>query len=133
MRYLEASYILPDVRGTLEWLAGERGLSLGVISNFMVPGGIGQILQKHHLADFFKQVWVSCNIGWKKPSEVIFSKAIQSSQASPGEIVFVGDSLLADYDGSRMQGMKSVLFDPQDASPKVQPRIRNLFELKELV
>ncbi len=128
-RYLEATYVGDDVRNVLHRLEGEHGLPLGVLSNFMVPGGIGQILARHDLAGHFRFVLVSCNLGWKKPAEQIYLAAIRASRCSPEEILYVGDNQLADFDGPRLVGMQPLLYDPSDESPSVERRIGSFDEL----
>jgi HAD superfamily hydrolase (TIGR01549 family) len=129
-RYLAASVVPEEARRSLEALR-ERGLKLGVVSNFIVPGGVGSLLARHQLADFFSVVVVSCNVGWKKPAEPIYRVAIRWAGVHPSRILFVGDNQLADYDGPRLLGMKPLLYDPQQQSPETERRIRSLEEVRD--
>lgn len=128
-QYVEATYVRDDARAALRRLENERGLPLGVVSNFMVPGGIGQLLARHELAGHFRFVLVSCNLGWKKPAEQIYRSAILASRCEPEEILYVGDNQLADFDGPRLLGMQPLLYDLSDESPSVERRIRSFDEL----
>jgi phosphoglycolate phosphatase-like HAD superfamily hydrolase len=90
--YRSATHVLPEVPETLEDLRLRRQIPLGVVSNFMVPGGVPDLLGHHGLARFFGPVVVSCDLGWRKPSEKIFQAAIDAAGVEPGEILFIGEA-----------------------------------------
>ncbi len=129
-RYRKASYVLPEVPETLDSLANGSGRTLLVASNFMVPGGIPELLALHRLDRYFEGVVVSCDVGWRKPSERMYRAVIEAAGRPPEDILFVGDSVAPDYDGPRRQGMTSVLYDPDGAHPEIPHRIRSFPELQ---
>jgi putative hydrolase of the HAD superfamily len=126
--YRSATHVLPEVPETLEDLRARR-IPLGVVSNFMVPGGIPDLLGHHGLARFFGPVVVSCDLGWRKPSEKIFQAAIDAAGVEPGEILFIGDTLAADYIGPMAMGMRPLLYDPKGAHPEIRERIGSFREI----
>lgn len=128
-RYLEASFLTPGAREALDELAGREDLGLGVLSNFIVPGGVGELLARHELADHFRVVISSAALGWKKPAEQVYRFASHQVGVPPGEILFVGDNPMADFDGPRLCGFRPLLFDPRDEHPDYEPRIRSLTEV----
>jgi len=123
--YRSAAYVLPEVPETLERLRAGSGIPLGVLSNFMVEGGIPCLLADHGLGGFFQQVVVSCDHGWRKPSPAIFEVAIGKAGVRPQEILFVGDDLTADYRGAEAAGMNPLLYDPQGLHPAIERRIES--------
>ncbi len=129
--YRSAAYVLPEVPESLERLKQERKLPLGVVSNFMVKGGIQTLLSDQGLDRFFRQVVVSCDHGWRKPSEIIFQVAIQEAGVRPGEILFIGDNLAADYHGPRTLGMRSLLYDRLRLHLEVPHRIESFQEIED--
>ncbi len=132
-RYLAASYPTEGLSEVLIHLKQELNLPLGIVSNFIVPGGVGDLLRLHNLQDHFQVVVNSSDIGWKKPSEQIYQFAIQACGFKPDEILFVGDNPMADYDGPRLVGIQPVLFDPNDEHTSYERRIRDMGELKKFL
>lgn len=130
-RYLEASSVEPEVVDVLEWLERDRRIPLGIVSNFMVPGGIGEILARHGISRYFDIVLVSCSLGWRKPADLVYRTALAHAGRSPEEVLFVGDNRLADHDGPRIVGMQTLLLDPDDAEVDVAHRVRNFAEVRE--
>lgn len=130
--YRSKTYLLPEVRASLEALR-MRGIEMGVVSNFMVPGGIEDLLGLHNIKEYFRAVVVSCDVGWRKPSPRIFLHAIDAAGFSAGEILFVGDNRDADYLGSRTAGFQAVLYDRKDANSDVDARISSLVEIESVL
>jgi len=126
--YLSRTYVLPEVRACLDVIAA-RGLAMGIVSNFMVPGGIEELIGFHRLNRYFREVVVSCHVGWRKPSDYIFRTAIGVAETAPGEILFIGDSLEADYEGARAAGMEGLLYDREDKYPSINRRITSLLDV----
>jgi putative hydrolase of the HAD superfamily len=127
--YRSCTYVLPEVQGCLDALALRR-IPMGIVSNFMVPGGIQDLLALHHLDSYFREVVVSCHVGWRKPSELIYRAAIEAAGTPPGEILFIGDSPETDYKGPQAAGMEAILYDRKGDYPGIDGRITNLLELK---
>jgi len=123
--YRSSAYVLPEVAETLERLSSGSGIPLGVLSNFMVAGGIPCLLADHGLGGFFQTVVVSCDHGWRKPSPAIFEVAIRKAGVRPEEILFVGDDLTADYRGAEAAGMNPLLYDPGRLHPAIERRIES--------
>lgn len=129
-RYRAAAYVLPEVPLVLEKIQREWEIPFGVVSNFMVQGGIPSLLEEHFLDRYFQVVLVSCDQGFRKPSEVIYRSAIRAAGVAPGEILFIGDDLLADYEGPRAMGMGSLLYDRRRLHPEVERRIESFGEIE---
>lgn len=103
--YLPRCRCFPDVLPCLERLSH---LPLGIVSN----GDGGQQRAKLRGAGLegrFGTVVISAEAGLRKPDPRIFLLAAGNLGVSPGECAFVGDSLAADYRGSRGAGMAAVL------------------------
>jgi putative hydrolase of the HAD superfamily len=94
-----------DVLSTLDHLAS-RGVALGIISNWderLLP-----LLRALKLADYFDAIVVSCDVGFTKPSPVIFEQAACKLGLPPPVILHVGDSHQADVMGARAAGFASL-------------------------
>ena len=134
-----ACYALPPThRQTLEqW---QQRVPLGLFSNFDHAPGVRRLLVRDGLADSFAPVVISAELGWRKPGEEAFSRAIAQVTTQCGvpmqQILFVGDSLEDDVAGAAAAGLDMRWFNPKglEAPPHQQPpeQIAALEELLEL-
>ena len=97
-----------DVVPTLDALAG-RGFRLGIISNW--DQRLKPLLRALRLERFFEWIFVSCDIGFEKPSSVIFEYALSKMGLPSERIIYVGDQRDVDVLGARQVGMHSKLID----------------------
>jgi putative hydrolase of the HAD superfamily len=91
---------------------------LGLISNFTYGPVIHKSLRKVGIDQFFNAMVVSDDIGWRKPSPVIFQDMLQRLQVTAAETVFVGDSPLEDIKGALDMGMRTIFIPSQFNSLK---------------
>ena len=115
-----------DALATLDALAG-RGLDLGVISNWderLVP-----LLERLDLHRYFEVVVVSCNVGFPKPSPVIFGEAARRFGRPPEHILHVGDCRDRDYAGARAAGFQALHLQ-RSARPGAPETITALHEIE---
>ncbi|MBA7626895.1 (S)-2-haloacid dehalogenase [subsurface metagenome] len=106
-----------------------KGLKLGLVSN-----GFKQDLQ-HVLGELGLKKWFdavvcidSCNCA--KPDKEIFLYALDKLGVKAHEAVFVGDSVLYDYEGAMNVGIKPYLIDREG---KIQSRYDTIASLTELL
>jgi len=129
-RFAEPSawQVFEDVIPTLEILAA-RGLKLGVISNW--DERLRPLLGKLGLAKYFDDLFISCEVGFPKPSPVIFEQAAKRFGLAPHFIMHAGDDLACDFEGAKNAGFQARLLDRSLADP-AKDRIRSLYELQGL-
>ncbi len=99
------------IKGCDELLSSLRsmGLQLGIGSNF--DSRLRTVIDgKPELADI-KQMWISSEVGWKKPAEAFYRTIIRDTQVLPNEILFIGDDDLNDVISPRQLGMQSMHID----------------------
>jgi putative hydrolase of the HAD superfamily len=82
---------------------------LAVVSNMSFAEAIFRSLRKLDIAKHFDAIIVSGVVGWRKPSPRIFQEALQALDVKAEETVLVGDSPIADIEGAKKLGMKTVL------------------------
>jgi putative hydrolase of the HAD superfamily len=123
--------VYPDVEPTLSQLRA-KGLKLGLVSN-----GFKQDL-KHILGKLGLEKWFdvvvcieSCNCA--KPDKEIFLYALDKLGVEPHEAVFVGDSVVHDYEGALNVGIKPLLIDREGKIQGSYDKIASLTELLTLV
>lgn len=120
-----------DAASVLEKLHGQY--RLGIISNFAIPECVHKLLQTAGIEQFFDVIVVSASVNKRKPASEIFESTLKVMGFSASEVVFVGDTIDADVEGSKAAGMKAVYIErrPQKQSDKFLPDciIKNLSEL----
>ncbi|MDB6028959.1 MAG: family hydrolase [Verrucomicrobiales bacterium] len=98
--------ICDDVLPTLEELR-VREIRLAVISNW--DERLRVLLPRLDLSSYFEAIVVSCEVGFPKPSGVIFEYAARKLGLPPQNILHVGDSATEDVEGARNAGFAAVL------------------------
>lgn len=129
-RFAEASAwrVFEDVRSTLDSLASQ-GIRLGIISNW--DERLRGLLQQLRLLDYFEAVAISREIGFAKPSPVLFEHAARKLGLPAGAILHVGDSLEQDVIGARAAGFNAARLDRRGG--KQDGSLRSLGELPSLL
>lgn len=117
-----------DVRPTLDDLAG-RGFRLGIVSNWDTR--LRPLLDSLRLEGFFELISVSCDIGFTKPSPVIFEHTISKLGLPPDRILHVGDLYEEDVLGAQTAGLQAVHIDRTGSG--VNGKLRQLTDLIPLV
>ena len=115
-----------DVMGTLEELAA-RELKLAVISNWddrLIP-----LLERLGLTRYFDTIVASCNVGFTKPSPVIFEQALRWLKVRPEQVLHVGDSPIEDCQGALNAGMHARLI----ARGRFTKAVDDLSSLREVL
>ncbi len=98
-------FVYPDAYHSLErWRS--MGIELGVISNF--DSRIYTVLDALALADFFKTVTISTEVGAAKPDPLIFATALEKHGCDGSEAWHVGDSYTDDYEGAQAVGIRGI-------------------------
>lgn len=99
---------LPGALETLRVL--KERYRLGLISNFTHSPTIIGALDQLGMSPYFESVVISAEIGLRKPSSIIFEKAMTDlGLEEPEKIIFVGDDIDADIIGALKIGMMPVL------------------------
>lgn len=118
--------IEPGAREVLQRLS-QSGRVVGLASNFdhrlrTVVEGLTELPSLPYL-------FISSEVGWKKPAREFFEHLTTVLNLSPSEILFVGDDAENDYEGARRAGMQALLFDPKAGTdhPERISRLEGLF------
>jgi HAD superfamily hydrolase (TIGR01549 family) len=100
-------YVLPDpdAFAVLKTLGKHKTLAL--VSNFDHPPHVHSLLSELNLAQFFKVVIVSGEVGVKKPDPRIFALALEQTGLQPHEVIYVGDSV-EDVEGAQSASIRLV-------------------------
>ena len=98
-------FIYPDVQECLQYW-GSQGIELGVLSNF--DSRIYPVLELLNLANFFKSITISTEVGAAKPNPQVFTTALQKHNCLASEAWHVGDSYEQDFEGAKKAGVKGI-------------------------
>jgi FMN phosphatase YigB (HAD superfamily) len=125
--------LFDDVLPTLRSLHAER-YTIGVISdwatslpaNILLPLGVGKYI------DFMV---VSATQREAKPSNGLYTEALQRARVAPHKAVHVGDNYVNDILGARAAGIPGILLDRDGLhqGPLDCPRIASLTEVPQLL
>src|SRR5574341_61598 len=100
--------VYDDVEPALTELK-QRGLKLGVISNF--DSRLHDVLRACRLSRFFDSVHISTRVGAAKPDPAIFQAALSHHGIEPSQAWHVGDGLREDVEGALAAGLHAFLID----------------------
>jgi putative hydrolase of the HAD superfamily len=106
--------LFDDVLDPLEALQ-ERGLSLGLVSNF--EEWLERLLESLDLIRFFDVRVISGSEGVEKPDPRIFEVALDRAGVEPKESAYVGDNVHFDIEPAQEVGMLAVLLDRRGRYP----------------
>lgn len=85
-----------------------RHYRLGLLSNFDDSHAGHQIVSDTGVSSLFEAVVISADVGIRKPNPAIFERIITMLGLSAGDILFVGDTPVADVAGAKRVGMAAV-------------------------
>ncbi len=91
------------------------GYKLALVTNFPDLPTAHRVFDTLNLWEYFDAIVVSAEVGYRKPSPLIFQKALEQLKVKPQEAVMVGDTLEADIEGAKKLGIKTILIDPERA------------------
>jgi putative hydrolase of the HAD superfamily len=117
--------IYNDVIPTLDGLV-QRGIKVAAISNW--DERLAPLLRALRLDGYFQATVISSEIGFQKPSPVIFQNALDQLGLRAESVLHVGDSLQEDVQGARAAGLRAVLLD-RHGEKQEEEQIRSLSDL----
>ncbi len=101
----EAWRVFDDVIPILDQLAS-AGVRMAVISNW--DERLRGLLERLKLSRYFETLAISCEVGFPKPSPVIFQHAADKLGLASANILHVGDSAEHDVAGARSAGLAAL-------------------------
>jgi putative hydrolase of the HAD superfamily len=93
--------LYPDVIDVLKQL--HRRFQLAIVSNF--DGRLRLILQHLGIAKFFRQVFISSELGADKPDSEIYRRAVSLMNLHPNDVLHVGDDPQRDWEAATAAGL----------------------------
>lgn len=124
-------YIFPGALELLDHLNGRYELHI-------ITNGFADIqdikLSTTGLENYFGEIVISGNTGFRKPQKEIFQYALDKTGADHRSSIMIGDSIESDIQGAKNANMDQVLFNPKSTphSEQVTYEIKELMQLKDL-
>ena len=128
---------LPDAIDTVRWLR-ESGHRLALLTNGAAVAQRRKIT-RFELTDLFDAILVEGELGFGKPDERVYVRALSALDVKPSEAWMVGDNLEWDVAAPQRLGLRAVWIDargrglPEHTSVRPDHIIRSLAELRGLV
>ena len=86
------------------------------------------------MSDLFEELFISSEIGFEKPSPVIFQEVERVLVTTAKEMLHVGDSYSRDVQGALSAGWRTLLYSEKECKlPKAVSRIKHFRELLDLL
>lgn len=107
---------------------------VGIVSNTHDPTMVPALLDEMGIGDLMSVVLLSVEHGYRKPHPSVYEHCLSELAVEPHHVIFVGDSLEADYRAPLRAGMRSVLIadDPPIDVPSASV-IRSVVEFEALL
>jgi putative hydrolase of the HAD superfamily len=128
---------LPDAIDTVRWLR-DAGYRLALLTNGAAVAQRRKIT-RFELADLFDAILVEGELGFGKPDERVYARALSALDVKPSEAWMVGDNLEWDVAAPQRVGLRGVWIDargrglPEQSSVRPDHIIRSLAELRGLL
>jgi len=128
---------LPDAIETVRWLR-ESGRRLALITNGAAVAQRRKIT-RFEIADLFDAIFVEGELGFGKPDERVYRRALSALEVKPADAWMVGDNLEWDVAAPQKLGMTGVWIDARgrgisdQSAVKPDYIVRSLAELRSLI
>lgn len=118
-------------RAVLEAL---RDMPMALASNFDHAPTARRALSKFELEPYFAHIFISDEMGWRKPGRNFFDTMISTTGFRPSSTVFVGDDPVCDIWGASQSGL-STAWIVGSVEPPVEPtwRLQKLPDLLDVL
>ena len=128
---------LPDAIETVRWLRAS-GRRLALLTNGAAVAQRRKIT-RFEIADLFDAILVEGELGFGKPDERVYHRALSALDVKPADAWMVGDNLEWDVVAPQKLGMTGVWIDargrgiPDQSAVKPDHIVRSLAELRSLI
>lgn len=128
---------LPDAIDTVRWLR-DSGRRLALLTNGAAAAQRRKIV-RFELTDLFDAILVEGEVGFGKPDERVYERALSALDVKPSDAWMVGDNLEWDVAAPQRLGLAGIWIDrrgrglPEHSSVRPDHIIRSLAELRSLI
>ena len=112
-------------------------IPLVLVSNFDHALTVRRALREFGLEERFEAIFISDEVGWRKPGDEFFNIVLKETQYSPQQCLYVGDDPEADVYGATRQGFQVAWLvenrPPEDLPVEPKWTIQDLSQILEIV
>ncbi len=123
------SWTIDESFYTLYEIASRKNVGFGIISNWDLR--LRNLLKNLHLFEYFKNVIISSEFGYEKPSEKIFREAMRQANLQADELIYTGDKPEFDYYPPQKLGWAPYLISTEQTNEF--QTVKNLGELANII
>ena len=106
--FISISELIPGTKKMFLML--NEHFPLALLSNFTHPSAVRNIIKHFGLSEFFSQIIISGEFGYRKPHPAIFLHMAEGFGLAPEDILYIGDDPEPDIHGALSAGMQAVWF-----------------------
>ena len=110
---------------------------LGLVTNFPDGYTARKAFEKLGFDAMFDSLVISDEVGYRKPSPIIFERALMELGSAPDSTVMVGDTYEADIVGAKNMGMKAIFVDADGSQAEehdlADAVVRSIGEIAEIL
>jgi HAD superfamily hydrolase (TIGR01662 family) len=135
---LKISYLFSDTKDTLNQLS--KNYEMYILSNNVSRVLVEEILRINNIQNYFKKIYVSSDIGFRKPHVNFIKYVLNDLAVKPSQCVMIGDRLDQDIKMANESGIPSIFIDiiyhPDNLNKEsIKPnfKIKSLKELKKIL
>jgi putative hydrolase of the HAD superfamily len=128
---------LPEAIDTVRWLR-DSGRRLALLTNGAGPAQRKKVV-RFGLADFFDVILIEGEMGFGKPDERVYHRALTALDVSPSDAWMVGDNLEWDVAAPQKLGIAGIWIDlrgrgvPEESTVRPEHVVKGLSELRSLI
>jgi len=133
MDSLEKSMFFPENhRKVLKYLK-EKDHNLSILSNFDYSPTAYKLLEDNGIIHYFDYIFISDQIGWRKPSPKIFEYAIKKIGENKSNILFIGDDYERDILGAYKSGIDSIYINLNNKISNTNQFVKSVNSLNDII
>jgi putative hydrolase of the HAD superfamily len=128
---------LPEAIDTVRWLR-ESGRRLALLTNGAGPAQRKKVV-RFGLADFFDVILIEGEMGFGKPDERVYHRALAALEVPPSDAWMVGDNLEWDVHAPQKLGISGIWIDlrgrgvPQESTVRPDHVVKGLSDVRSLI
>ncbi len=133
MRSLSRSMVFPQgYKAVLSELA-KRGYRLSILSNFDCSRTAYDLLKLYKMIHHFDHIFISEDIGWRKPSPRAFEHVTRTLNVRVEDAVYIGDDYERDIIGACRSNIDSILIDPDNRRVSCSPAFASVTRFDQIL
>jgi len=133
MKSLSCSMVFPqEYKATLTELV-KRGYRLSILSNFDCSKTAYNLLKLYNIIHYFDHVFISEDIGWRKPSPKAFEHVTKTLNVCVEDMVYIGDDYECDIVGACKSNIDSILINPNNKRRSYSPAFASVTQFNQIL